>query len=127
MAGAVAVVAGAVAAVADAVAAVPWCSTGDGVDDAVVVAAVAEVVPAEDVPAVFTDFFFLDISGLHNWTAGNELYPYWQLGLTFISSILIEFGPALMCSCAEMGRMLRFWCERRKEGLFKMKDKVSYK
>ena len=110
MAGAVAVVAGAVAAVADAVAAVPWCSIGDGVDDAVVVAAVAEVVPAEDVPAVFTDFFFLDISGLHNWTAGNELYPYWQLGLTFISSILIKFGPALMCSCAEMGRMLRFWC-----------------
>ena len=127
MAGAVAVVAGAVAAVADAVAAVPWCSTGDGVDGAVVVAAVAEVVPAEDVPAVFTDFFFLDISGLHNWTAGNELYPYWQLGLTFISSILIKFGPALMCSCAEMGRMLRFWCERRKEKLFKMKDKVSYK
>ena len=66
MAGAVAVVAGVVAAVADAVAAAPWCSTGDGVDDAAVVAAVAEVVPAEDVPAVFTDFFFLDISGLHN-------------------------------------------------------------
>ena len=61
-----AAMAGAVAVVAGAVAAVPRCSTGDGVDDAAVVAAVAEVVPAEDVPAVFTDFFFLDISGLHS-------------------------------------------------------------